>query len=266
MKTILITGSAGKVATIIRPYLRKHYKLRLLDRVATPNLSENESMIIGDICNQENITAACQGTDGIIHLACAYALDIDFESTIEANYKAVLYLLDACHRYNIERFIFASSHHAQGQHKAVTFSGDHEPPAPDGFYGLSKLFGEDACALYSYKYGIKTLSIRIGNADVKIPNARTKRIWVSGRDLAQLMQIGLENESITADIVYGISNCTNAFFQNKHALELGYKPQDNANDNLAPNFIDYDRMTEDDGKDYVGGPYTPKDLFVNKPN
>jgi len=34
MKTILITGSAGKVATIIRPYLRKHYKLRLLDRVS----------------------------------------------------------------------------------------------------------------------------------------------------------------------------------------------------------------------------------------
>lgn len=263
MKTILITGSAGKVARIIRPHLRKNYSLRLLDRVTTPEIAENETMIVGDICDQKAIQKACEGVDGVIHLACAYALDIAFENTIDANYRAILYLLDACKKFNIPRFIFASSHHVLGQHKQVNFVGDDAPAAPDGFYGLSKLFGEDACALYSYKYGIRTLSIRIGNADVTVSNDRTKRIWVSGRDLAQLIQIGLENNNVFSDIVYGVSASPNGFFQNKRAFELGYQPQDNSQYNLDNNFINYDKMTVDDGKDFVGGAYTPKDLFVN---
>lgn len=264
MKTILITGSAGKVASVIRPYLREHYKLRLLDRITTTELTENESMLIGDICDQNTIMQACDGVDGIIHLACSYGLDIDFESTVDANYRSILYLLDACKTLQIPRFVFASSHHVQGQHKSINFIGDDASAAPDGFYGLSKLFGEDACALYAYKYGVKTLSIRIGNADKTVANARCKKIWVSGRDLAQLMRIGLENDTITSDIVYGISNCPNQFFQNKHAFELGYQPQDNSQDNLDPNFVDFENMTASDGKDFVGGPYTPKDLYVNK--
>ena len=38
------------------------------------------------------------------------------------------------------------------------------PPKPNGFYGLSKAFGEDLAQLYWDRWGIETVSIRIGSS------------------------------------------------------------------------------------------------------
>ncbi|KMZ13184.1 UDP-glucose 4-epimerase [Candidatus Burkholderia humilis] len=234
MKTILVTGSAGGVSTRVRPYLRNDYRLRLMDLRAAADLAENETAIVDDITDREAVRRAAQGVDGVLHLACAYSLDIDFEATLDANYRAQLYLLDACHEHDIKRFVFASSHHVLGHHLAEGFAGDHAPVAPDGFYALSKVFGEAACSLYAHRHGIKALSIRIANVDEQVADGRRQHIWVSGCDLALLIRIGFEHEGVTNDIVYGVSHCPAPFFDNARAKELGYAPQDSALERLSP--------------------------------
>lgn len=265
MKTILVTGAAGGVATRVRPWLREHYNLRLLDLREAGGLAANETAIAGDMTDRDVVQQSTQGVDGILHLACTYSLDIDFEATLDANYRAQLYLLDACREFGIGRFVFASSHHVLGQHRVEGFAGDDAPVAPDGFYALSKVFGEAACALYAHRHGLKALSIRIGNADEQVADERRQHIWVSGRDLAQLIRIGLEHEDITHDVVYGVSRCPAPFFHNGRAVALGYAPQDSAVDHLAPAFVAREAMPPSAGPGFVGGPYVPQPLLVRTP-
>jgi uronate dehydrogenase len=265
MKTILVTGAAGGVAKRVRPWLRKHYTLRLLDLREPGDLAENETAMVGDITDRDAVRRAAHGVDGVLHLACAYSLDIDFEATLDANYRAQLYLLDACRDFAIDRFVFASSHHVLGQHRVDGFTGDAAGVAPDGFYALSKVFGEAACALYAHRHGIKALSIRIGNADEQVADGRRQHIWVSGRDLAQLIRIGFEHADITHDVVYGVSRCPDPFFANTRAAELGYAPLDSALDHLSPAFVAREAMPAAAGPDFVGGPYVPQPLIVRTP-
>ncbi|CAB3764852.1 epimerase [Burkholderia puraquae] len=265
MKTLLVTGAAGGVSTRVRPWLREHYCLRLMDLREADGLASNETAIVGDITDRDTVRRAADGVDGILHLACAYSLDIDFEATLDANYRAQLYLLDTCREFGIGRFVFASSHHVLGQHRIDGFTGDHAPVAPDGFYALSKVFGEAACAMYAHRHGIKALSIRIGNADAQVADGRRQHIWVSGRDLAQLIRIGFEHDGIVNEVVYGVSRCPAPFFDNARAKELGYAPQDTALEHLSPAFVERDAMPPSAGPDYVGGPYVPQPLIVRKP-
>ena len=76
--------------------------------------------------------------------------------------RQTLGLLDASRRAGAERFVFASSNAA---------AGDHPPPAdetdlphPVSPYGASKLAGEAYCQAYAATYGIAACALRFSNA------------------------------------------------------------------------------------------------------
>jgi uronate dehydrogenase len=257
MQTLLITGAAGIVGTALRPYLRQHYKLRLLDRLPVADLQDGESEVVGDLTDPVFVERAMAGCNAVLHLACAHGTGIAFGTTVEPNYHATLYLLEAAQRHGVKRFIFTSSHHVVGQYRtdfAKTF--DDLPPAPDSYYALSKVFGEAACAAWSLRYNLSTFVIRIGNADPQVSDARRLRLWTSARDLAQLTRIGLEHPQVKHEIVYGVSECPDALFTNARARALGYAPQDNAAEHLSPEFQPYESMDPArSGRDFVGGSY-----------
>ena len=102
--------------------------------------------------------------------------------------------------------------------------------------------------MYSHCFGMKCLMIRIGNADPQVSDGRTARLWTSGRDLANLVMLGCEHPDIGCDIVYGVSQCEDALFDNTRASQLGYVPLDRAMDNLSAGY------THETG-DHVGGQY-----------
>lgn len=262
MQTLLITGAAGIVGTALRPLLREHYQLRLLDRRPVGDLQPGEEEIVGDLTDPLLVERAVQGSYAILHLACAHGTDIAFQSTVEPNYHATLYLLEASQRHGVKRFLFTSSHHAVGQYRtdAAAFFDDL-PAAPDSYYAMSKVFGEAACAAFSHRYGLQTFVIRIGNADPQVADARRLRMWTSARDLAQLVRIGLEHADVRQQIVYGVSESPNPLFHNRVARALGYQPQDNAQDHLAPGYLPYESMDPvSSGRDHVGGAYAGASL------
>ncbi|WP_416466686.1 NAD-dependent epimerase/dehydratase family protein [Pseudomonas sp. LFS044] len=257
MPTLLVTGAAGIVGTALRPFLRQRYDLRLFDRKPVEHLSEGETALVGDLTDPACVQRAVEGVDGILHLACAHGTDIQFQATVEPNYHATLYLLEAAQRHGVKRFVFASSHHVLGQYRSdVAQSFDDMPVAPDSYYALSKVFGEAACATFSQRSELATFIIRIGNADPKVSDARRLRMWTSARDLAQLTLIGLEHPDVRQEIVYGVSESSNPLFHNRRARALGYAPQDTADHNLAENYLPYESMAAvGSGRDHVGGAY-----------
>lgn len=258
---VLVTGAAGRVGAALRPHLRSRYRLRLFDRLPiAPSPEGDEEVVTGDLGNSADLARALEDADAVIHLACVHGLEIDFEETLDVNYRSLVGLLDASARRGIKRFVYASSHHVLGMHPREGFDEERAEIAPDAFYGLSKAFGEAACSMYARRYGVGTLMIRIGNADPTVKDDRTLRMWVSGRDLASLMIIGLEKEDLGCEIVYGTSHCPRPLFDNRRALELGYAPLDRAEEHLDPAYLDYESMPPELGRDHVGGAYAAAPL------
>ena len=101
-------------------------------------------------------------------------------------------------------------------------------PRPDSRYGLSKAFSEALANLYADKHEIGFLCVRIGNFGTRPIDKRRLSIWISPRDLTQLVRIGLEHPDVRYEIVYGVSNNQRSWYDNSNAYRLGYKPEDNS--------------------------------------
>jgi uronate dehydrogenase len=101
-------------------------------------------------------------------------------------------------------------------------------PKPDSRYGVSKAFGEQLGSLYADKYGMEVFCMRIGNVTVAPPDKRRLSNWISPRDFARLVSVGIENPNIGFEIVYGVSDNKRSWYDNSNAHRLGYQPQDDA--------------------------------------
>jgi uronate dehydrogenase len=251
---ILLTGAAGAVGRLLTPLLQEQYDVRLTD------LQPLDGALQGDLSDPEFARRAVSGVDAVVHLAGLVASQVTFEDTLDPNYRAVLALLEGCRTENVCRFIFASSHHIQGLFPSGTTWTEADPLAPDGFYALSKAFGEAASAMYAHRFGIRTLVIRIGNANEQVVDGRRERLWISARDLVQLIGIGLRAENLQYEIVYGVSRCENGLFPNENAARLGYIPQDCAHQSRAPEFRALSALGPEDGPTLVGGRFAADSL------
>jgi uronate dehydrogenase len=95
------------------------------------------------------------------------------------------------------------------------------------------VFGEQLGSLYADKYGMEVFCMRIGNVNVVPADKRRLSIWVSPRDLAQLVSVGVENPNISFEIVYGVSGNKRSWYDNANAHRLGYQPRDDAERHAA---------------------------------
>jgi len=57
---------------------------------------------------------------------------------------------------------------------------------------------------------------------------RRLSIWLSPRDLAQLVGIAIDRPGIRFEIVYGVSGNKRSWYDNANAERLGYSPQDDS--------------------------------------
>lgn len=248
-----MTGAAGKVGELLAPLLRQSFALRLTDIRPVQAAAKDDEVVQGDLADPEVALRVVSDVAGVVHLAGLVASGVSFEDTLDANYRGLLSVLEACRQEGVNRFVFASSHHIIGMHPSSRLYSETDVPAPDSFYGLSKAFGEAACALYARRFGIATLVIRIGNADPLVMDARRERLWISGRDLCQLVTIGLTHEALRYDIVNGVSDCPSPLLSLDAAERLGYRPQDDASAHRSPDFRSLEELTEADGYGQVGG-------------
>jgi uronate dehydrogenase len=226
MKTILITGAAGDVGTHLRRELAGQYLIRASDLRTFKKIAKESSMR-ADISKMSDARRITKGVDAIIHLG-GYSVEGPWEGILNANIIGCYNIFEAARLNGVKRIIFPTSNHATGFYRRDQTIDHTVYPKPDGRYGVSKVFGEALGSLYADKYQMSFLMIRIGNVNPLPIDKRRLAIWVSPRDLAQLVTIGIEHPKIRFEIVYGVSGNQRSWYDNRNAARLGYRPKDNS--------------------------------------
>jgi len=227
MKTILITGAAGDIGTHLRRELAGRYRLRLSDKKPIANLAAGEEFVRADIAEMDGLDVMVRGVDAIVHLG-GFAVEGPWETILSANIIGLRNVLEAARVAGVKRILFATSNHAVGFYRRDQTIDHTVYPRPDSRYGVSKVFGEAMGSLYADKYGMEVFNIRIGNVNPRPIDKRRLSIWISPRDLAQLVAIGIDHPDIRFEIVYGVSGNTRSWYDNSNAERLGYRPQDDS--------------------------------------
>ncbi|MDR2933308.1 MAG: NAD(P)-dependent oxidoreductase [Oscillospiraceae bacterium] len=228
MKRVLITGTNGRIGGMLMRELRNTGRY---DVIATARHADPERGILAmNLLDKERILELTKGVDAVIHMA-AYLGPGEFEEkVIPNNILGVYYIYEAMRINKVKRMVYGSTNHVIGFYKTTDVIEENTPYRPDTFYGLSKATSELMGRMYSDKYGISCINIRIGHypADDEPKSPRRTTVWISHRDMAHLVECCLEApDDIRFLNLYGISKNTGRVWPIDHLKELiGYDPQD----------------------------------------
>lgn len=235
-RKVLLTGAGGDIGTAFREYSGDTYDMRLAGRSEIPlRDGERADVVSLDVADLDACQRACTGIDTVVHLAADRSMQAEFyDSLLENNIKGVYNIYRAARDQGVRRVIFASSVNAvvgsPDDYQAHTSS----VPVPGNVYGVSKVFGEAIGAYFNAVEGLGGFAIRIGAFQMSlddgsgtVPQGKWLSMYVSPRDLCQLITLCIESEHDGFHIVHGLSN--NAFpfmdISTTRAL-LGYAPED----------------------------------------
>jgi uronate dehydrogenase len=259
---LLLTGAAGALGRALRPALPSVCKvLRVSDITDLGTAAAHEEAVNAPLQDAAAVLALLDGVDAVVHLG-GISVDGPWEPILQANIIGMHNLYEAARRQGVRRIVYASSNHVTG------FYGQHEvidarlPARPDSNYGVSKAFGENLAQFYFDRYGVETVSLRIGSSFPEPVDRRMLSTWLSYADLERLVIAALTAPVVGHSIVYGISANRSAFWDNTPARHIGYLPQDSSEPYRAaleaaqPVLDRSDRATLLQGGGYVvKGPY-----------
>jgi nucleoside-diphosphate-sugar epimerase len=125
IKTVLVTGGAGYVGSVLTPLLlQAGYDVRVLDLLIYGGQVFDEvkddpklQVIKGDLRDEKLLRSSLQGVDAVIHLACISndpSFELDPKLGRSINYEAFIPLVDIAKESGVSRFIYASSSSVYG--------------------------------------------------------------------------------------------------------------------------------------------------------
>ena len=229
--TILITGAAGQVGTMLRSRLARPGRvLRLLDvtPLAGPR-GPGEEAVTASVTDMAAMTAACAGADAVVHLGGIPTEDA-WAPILDVNINGTYTVFEAARRAGVRRVVFASSNHAVGFTPRESFPvPDGAAPVPDTYYGVSKAAGEALAALYARRYDLEAISVRILSCFDRPRDPRMLATWLSPDDAGRLFEACLTAAAPGFRVVYGVSaNTRGGWVSLDGARALGYEPRDDA--------------------------------------
>jgi len=232
-RLILLTGTSGTLGRLLAPRLAaRGYHLRLSDIVPFPDdLPEHAEFVQADLADQLAIQQLVRGTEAIVHLG-GISVEKPFAEVIEANILGLTHLFEAA-RIQRQRIIFASSNHAIGFYERSEKLAVNDPMRPDGYYGLSKAYGELLGRMMFDKHGLESVHVRIGSCLPRPTEARHLATWLSHDDLERLVVAALEAESTGHAVVWGVSANQRSWWHDDDAARIGYVAEDDA-EQFAP--------------------------------
>jgi uronate dehydrogenase len=229
MAIVLITGAAGRIGAMLRSRLaRPGRTLRLLD-TAPLTAGAGEEAIRASVTDLDAMTAACQGADAVIHLA-GIPGEAPWSEIRDVNIDGTYTVFEAARRAGVGRVVFASSNHAVGFSPREAFPvPDYAFPAPDTYYGVSKVAGEALAALYHYRHGLDAICIRILTCADRPRTVRALSTWLSPDDAGRLFEACLSAPRPGFRVIFGVSaNTRGGWVSRDEARALGYEPSDDA--------------------------------------
>jgi nucleoside-diphosphate-sugar epimerase len=243
---------------MLRPRLaRPDRVLRLLD-VAPMQPGPGEEVVQASIADAAALADACRSVDAVVHLA-GIATEAAWDDILATNIDGTYRVLDAARRAGVGRFVFASSNHAVGYYpRDRAPAADDALPAPDTYYGVSKVLGEALGSLYHSRHGMDVVCLRILSCTERPTDLRMLSTWLSPDDAGRLFDAALTTPAPGFRVVWGVSRNTRSWFTTAGGEAIGYEPVDDA-ERFAPELIA--RFGEPDPDDpllrAVGGAWAP---------
>jgi uronate dehydrogenase len=260
---IALSGAGGNVGRILRQELPKRgVDLRSAggSKPLVPHF-DGEDLMHGDLRDPVVVDRLLDGVDVLIHMA-GTSVERPLAEIIENNLVALHQVYEGARRQRVKRVVFASSNHAFGMHATTSRLTLDAEFRPDGFYGLSKVWGEAMARMYWDKHGIEGISLRIGTAMGRPPeNERHLSSWMGDEDLVQLVMRCIEAEHVGYAAVWGISNNTRAWYDLSEGNAIGYAPTQNAED-WAADVLQRPNPLDPVAQRFQGGPFVTMDYTI----
>ena len=226
--TILMTGAAGGLGQAMRGRLKANCRvLRLSDRMPMASAQNGEELVQADLADAQAVHDMVRGCQAIVHFG-GVSTEQPWAPILQANIIGAYHLYEAARAHGVQRIVFASSNHVMGYYRQSEVVDALSPPRPDGLYGLSKAFGEDLSRLYFDRHGIETACVRIGSSFPEPKDRRMLATWLSYDDLHRLITACLTTPVLGHSIIYGTSNNSVSWYDNRHARHIGFVPQDSS--------------------------------------
>jgi len=227
-KRLLLTGAAGGLGRELRRRLASYCEvLRVSDiaELGVPNAKEE--LMPARLEDRPAVLALLQGVDAVVHLG-GVSVERPFDEVLPANIVGAYNLYEGARVHGARRIVFASSNHVTGFYRQSETISVLDPVRPDGYYGLSKAFGENLARLYFDRYGIESVCLRIGSSFAEPADRRMLATWMSYDDLQRLVLAALTAPVVGYSVVYGMSDNAVTWWDNTPARHLGYRPQDSS--------------------------------------
>ena len=225
---LLLTGAAGGLGRELRPRLRARCdRLRVSDIADLGDAVEGEELRPVALQDRAAVDALLEGVEAVVHLG-GISTEHPFDAVLQANIVGTYNLYEAARRHGTRRIVFASSNHVTGFYRQDEVIRPDAPMRPDGYYGLSKAFGENLAQFYWDRYGIETVSVRIGSSFPEPKDRRMLATWMSYDDLERLVVAALTAPVVRHTVIYGLSDNATRWWDNTSAAHLGYRPQDSS--------------------------------------
>ncbi|MBN8924992.1 MAG: NAD(P)-dependent oxidoreductase [Rhodospirillales bacterium] len=263
-KPVLLTGASGGLGRVLAKSLTDAgWTLRLTDIAPFPDaMPPRATFTKADLNDGPTILRLAGGCGAIVHLG-GVSTEHPFETILGPNIRGVFHVYEAARREKA-RVIFASSNHAIGFHERGESIGADTQLLPDGFYGLSKAYGELMGRLYWFKHGVESVAIRIGSSFPEPVNARMLATWLSYGDLSRLVQRCVTTPKVGCTVIWGASaNSAMTWWRDDAREALGWSPQDSA-DPFAGQLAG--KVSDDPVEErYMGGGFCSMDYSRGEP-
>ncbi len=225
---LLLTGAAGGLGRELRQRLKPHCDtLRLSDMADLGAAAAGEELVPARLEDADAVLALLAGVDAVVHLG-GVSTEQPWAPILQANIIGVYNLYEAARKQGVKRVVFASSNHVTGFYRQDQVIDARDPVRPDGLYGVSKAFGENLSRFYFDRYGIETVCVRIGSSFPEPRDRRMLATWLSYGDLERLVLACLTAPLAGHTVLFGMSDNTTTWWDNRLAAHIGYRPQDSS--------------------------------------
>ena len=239
-KRVLVTGAAGGIGGEFRKFARDRYEIVAFDRRPVRGA---KGAVAGDLTDLATLCRAAKGCAAILHLA-AIRDDADFMTRIMPNnILGTFNVFEAARRQGVRKVVFASSEQVNNGYQRGALVTADMPARPTNYYAVSKLFGEDLGRIYSTKFGIAVICLRIGWAAVPADREWVEEVETKGipggalslRDMNEIISRSIDAEGVQFEILPAFSrNASETRDLLPLKRVLGYEPQDNLVEGSGP--------------------------------
>ena len=233
-RRVLVTGAAGNIGSYFAEHSSKRYELRLMvrDQDEAKEVRKYGEVVVGELDDLKKLKTFCRGVDTVVHLAADPSPDAVWDSLLANNIVGAYHMMVAAKSAGCRRLIYASSIHAVSGYPSDVQVKTVDPVNPGDLYGVTKCFGEAMGRYMAEKEGLSVIALRIGafqpdetargEGGIEMMDA-----WVSRRDLNQLIEKCIDDETLQWAVFNGLSDNRFKRLDISDARQLvGYAPQD----------------------------------------